>query len=126
MKPKRQLTKGESQLMNILWDLPGQKGTSPEIMSKYPTPKPALTTMLTFLKILTDKGFVSATKVGRGHIFKALVSRAEYTAFYMGEVQKNFFGGSVPSLVSYFVNNNKLSQQEIDELLEIIKNKQQL
>ena len=120
MKENRQLTKAETQLMNILWDLPGAQGSSADIMDKYPEPKPALTTLLTFLKILKDKGFVASTKIGRGHIFSALVSKADYTSYYIREVKNTFFGGSFSSLVSFFAKNEQLSQQEIDEIKEIV------
>ena len=58
MKEKKQLTKAETQVMNILWSLPESKGYSAEIMEKFPEPKPALTTLLTFLKILKEKVLV--------------------------------------------------------------------
>ena len=49
------LTKGEMQVMNVLWEL--QKGACVnDILTHYPEPKPAYTTIATFLKILTQKG----------------------------------------------------------------------
>ena len=67
MKDKKQLTKSETQVMKALWELPGSQGYSSEIMASLPEPKPAPTTLLTFLKILKDKGFVSSVKKGKGH-----------------------------------------------------------
>ena len=87
MKEKKQLTKAETQVMNVLWSLPEGQGRSAEIMERMPEPKPALTTLLTFLKILKDKGFIIAEKVGKGQLFKALVSREDYTRTYMNEVK---------------------------------------
>ena len=52
-KATRQLTKSETQVMNILWSLPEQKGFIQDIINQYPDPKPAYTTILTFMKILT-------------------------------------------------------------------------
>ena len=52
-KATRQLTKAETQVMNILWSLPEQKGFIQDIINQYPDPKPAYTTILTFMKILT-------------------------------------------------------------------------
>ena len=94
-KTKGQLTKAETQVMNVLWSLPEGQGRSAEIMERMPEPKPALTTLLTFLKILKDKGFIIAEKVGKGQLFKALVSREDYTRTYMNEVKQTFFGGFV-------------------------------
>ena len=123
MKENKTLTKAETQVMNALWSLPDGQGRSAEIMEGMPEPKPALTTLLTFLKILKDKGFITAEKIGKGQLFKAAVSRNDYTRTYMREVKNTFFGGSVASLVSFFAKNEQLSQQEIDEIVEIIRNK---
>ncbi|MBQ8486688.1 MAG: BlaI/MecI/CopY family transcriptional regulator [Prevotella sp.] len=121
MKENKTLTKAETQVMNALWSLPDGQGRSAEIMEQMPEPKPALTTLLTFLKILKDKGFIAAEKIGKGQLFKATVSRNDYTRTYMKEVKNTFFGGSVASLVSFFAKNEELSQQEIDEIMDIIK-----
>lgn len=121
-KEKKTLTKAETQVMNVLWSMPEEQGRSAEIMERMPEPKPALTTLLTFLKILKDKGFITAEKIGKGQLFKATVSRNDYTRSYMKEVKNTFFGGSVASLVSFFAKNEELSQQEIDEIIEIINN----
>ena len=51
------LTKGEMQVMNILWSM-GKGACVNDILSQYPEPKPAYTTIATFLKILEQKGFV--------------------------------------------------------------------
>ena len=69
MNKTKTLTKGEMQVMNVLWSLPDSQGTSHDIMNRMPEPKPATTTLLTFLKILTEKGFVEAVKVGKGKLF---------------------------------------------------------
>ena len=122
MKDKSQLTKAETQVMNALWSLPQGQGRSSEIMEQMHEPKPALTTLLTFLKILKEKDFVATEKLGKGQLFKALVSRDDYTRTYMKEVKNAFFGGSLSSLVSFFVKNEELSQQEIDEISQIVEN----
>ena len=123
MKEKKQLTKAETQVMNVLWGLPEGQGRSAEIMERMPEPKPALTTLLTFLKILKDKGFIIAEKVGTGQLFKALVSREDYTRTYMNEVKQTFFGGSFTSLVSFFAKEEKLTDDELSEILRIIEKK---
>lgn len=122
-KTKGQLTKAETQVMNVLWSLPEGQGRSAEIMERMPEPKPALTTLLTFLKILKDKGFIIAEKVGKGQLFKALVSREDYTRTYMNEVKQTFFGGSFTSLVSFFAKEEKLTDDDISEMLRIIEKK---
>ena len=115
------LTKAETQVMQALWSLPDEGAFSGEIMERMPEPKPALTTLLTFLKILMDKGFVTARKEGKANRFSALVSRNDYTSIYMHDVKQTFFGGSFTSLVSFFAKEEKLSDEDINEILKIIE-----
>jgi len=123
MKENKQLTKAETQVMQALWSLPAEGAFSAEIMERMPEPKPALTTLLTFLKILKDKGFVTSQKEGRGQRFMAVVTREAYTRTYMKEVKQTFFGGSFTSLVSFFAKEEKLTDADISEILRIIEKK---
>ena len=123
MKAKKYdtLTKAEMQVMNALWDMPNG-GCIHEIIEKYPEPKPAYTTISTFLKILLNKGFVEYRKLsGKTHTYYPLLSRDTYTNQVMKDVKESFFGGSVSSMVKFFAQNEKLSENDIKELLEIIK-----
>ena len=121
MIDKKQLTKAETQVMNVLWSLPEGQGRSAEIMEGMPEPKPALTTLLTFLKILKEKGFVTAEKLGKGQLFKALVSREDYTRTYMNEVKQTFFGGSYMSFISNLVKEHDVSIDELKELIRMVE-----
>ena len=123
MKDKKKLTESETQVMNALWSLPGEKGYSSEIMSRMLEPKPAPTTLLTFLKILKQKGFVESEKMGKSQLFSALMSKEDYTRLFLHDVKDTFFGGSFTSLVSFYARKEHLSESEIEELIDIIKNK---
>ena len=64
MKEKYKLSKSETQVMNILWNMSNEEGaTSAEVLECYKEPRPALTTVLTFLKRLTEKGFIRTDAV---------------------------------------------------------------
>jgi predicted transcriptional regulator len=78
----------------------------------------------TYLKILKEKGYVECGKEsgkGKTYRYRALVSREEYTRRTMHEVKRDFFGGSLKSMFSYFVQEEKLTEAEIMELLEMVK-----
>lgn len=119
---KKQLTKAETQVMNILWSLSEQKGFIQDIIDRYPDPKPAYTTILTFMKILTDKGFVKPEKVGKANQFTPLVSKDDYTYSFINDVKDTFFGGSFASLVSFFVEKEHYNEGELEELKQLMKN----
>ena len=121
MKRSDTLTKAEIQVMNALWEMP-EGGCIHDIIAHYPDPKPAYTTVSTFLKILLNKGFVEFRKLsGKTHTYYPLMSKEEYTNMVMKDVKESIFGGSGSSLVKFFVEKEKLSESEIKELIEIIK-----
>lgn len=121
MKRSDTLTKAEMQVMNVLWEMP-EGGCIHDIIAHYPDPKPAYTTVSTFLKILLNKGFVEFRKFsGKTHTYYPLISKENYTNQVMTDVKESFFGGSGSSLVKFFVEQEKLSESEIKELIEIIK-----
>lgn len=117
---KKQLTKTETQVMNILWSLPEQQGFIQDIIDRYPEPKPAYTTILTFMKILTDKGFVKPEKVGKANRFSPLVSKDDYTYSFISDVKDTFFDGSFTSLVSFFAKKEQYTDEELAELKELM------
>ena len=121
MDAKQKLTNSELQVMECLWQLPGSKGYGKEITERFPDPKPAYNTVATFLQILEKKGFVESFHQGRKLIFQALVSRDEYARFSIKDTTKAFFGGSFARLVSFFAKEENLSEEEINEIVNIIK-----
>ncbi len=117
------LTKVEFEVMSILWDL-DRPSCAWDVLNCCPEPRPAYTTVATYLKVLYEKGFLDYSKVkgeGKTHMYEALVSRAEYTRRTMQEVKKNFFGGSLKSMFSFFIQEDNLTHEEIQELLESIE-----
>lgn len=122
-KEERTLTRAEMEIMNILWDAGGPM-TTHAIIAKYPEPKPAYSTVATFLKILTTKGFVNFRKVegaGKTHEFFPMMSREVYTRKFMKEVKSSLFGGSLKSLISFFIEDEEISDDELREIISLIK-----
>lgn len=121
MEKNKPLTKSEFQVMDILWSLPEQSGFTGDILKAYPDSKPAYTTLATFLKILKEKGFVQSESVGKMLRYSAVVKREEYTRSFMKDVKNTFFGGSILSFVSFFAKEENLGQEEINQIIDIIK-----
>ena len=123
---ERTLTKVEFQIMSILWDL-GHPACGHDILERYPEPKPTYTTIASYMRILFEKGFVEYTKregEGKTQWYKATLSRQDYTRQTMQEVKRNFFDGSLKSMFCFFVQEEKLSADDIQQLLDEINRKQ--
>lgn len=109
------------QVMNILWDM-GRGACVNDILEHYPEPKPAYTTIATFLKILTQKGFVEHKKgTGKLLIYSPLITKEKYRRRVMEEVKDDFFGNSFKSMFSFFIKEEHLTAEEIEEILNQIK-----
>lgn len=113
------LTRVEFQLMSILWDI-NHSACGRDILERYPDPKPTYTTIATYLKILLLKGYVDFFKkegAGKTQWYVAKITRQEYTRMTMKNVKKDFFGDSLKSMFSYFVKEENLTAEDIQELL---------
>ena len=115
---KKNLTKDELNVMNILWDK-GQATVS-EIIGEMSEPKPAYTTVLTVMQVLTRKEVVQPERQGKAHVFRPLLSREEYIDGFLNETRDTVFKGSVRSFFSYFVKKERLSKEEVQQLLDEI------
>ena len=115
----KSLTKGEEQIMQVLWEL--KQGFLKDILEHTPEPKPHSNTVATLIKILVDKGFIAFETQGRNNLYKPLVSKQEYGKRSINHLIKGYFGGSPANLVSQFVSDDKLTDDELDVLLKQIR-----
>jgi len=113
------LTKAEEQVMLVLWKL--GKGFLKDIIDQTPEPKPHSNTIATLLKILVEKGYVEYEVQGRNNCYQARVSKTDYGKKSAQQLVKGYFEGSPAKLVSQFVSDNKLSLQELEDLLQQIR-----
>ena len=118
----KQLTRAESELMNLLWDQ-SQGVSINDLVALYPEPQPARTTVATILKILEAKGYVEHRRLdgtGRTFIYSPLLTRERYVKCVLQDVRDNIFGKSVKKMLSFFVENEEISDEELREVLELI------
>ena len=116
-----ELTKAEEQLMQYLWKL--GEGTVQDVLACIDENKrPSRTTVSTVIRLLEEKGIVGhKPSAGRGYIYYPILKKEDYSHNHLKEFICRYFDNSFASLVSFFVKENNLSIQELDEMLEIIK-----
>lgn len=117
----KELTKAEDQVMQVLWKL--EKAFVKDIIEALPSPKPAYNTVSTIVRILETKGFVDHTAYGKTHEYYPLISKEEYSKFYLNSMLKGYFDNSFENLVSFFAKENNLSITDIEKLLKELKDK---
>jgi predicted transcriptional regulator len=118
MKSDMELTRAEEQIMQILWKI--EKGFIKDIIDFFNEPKPAYTTVATFMKILEKKGYVSYKPYGNAYQFYPLISKEEYSRTHVNSIFDKYFKNSIKDVVSFFTDNNKVSVNDIDNAIKLL------
>lgn len=103
----KRLTPGEENILLILWKL--EEASVKEILEHFET-APAYNTVSTLIRILEKKKFVRHKKVGRGYIYKPIISKESYRDYLSTYLLENYFDSKTEELISYFNRNKKLSE----------------
>ncbi|MBE9466358.1 BlaI/MecI/CopY family transcriptional regulator [Dyadobacter subterraneus] len=114
----RTLTRAEEEIMRILWQL--KKAFVKDILAEMPEPKPAYNTVSTIIRILEKKEVVGYTAYGKTHEYFPLITEEEYKRHEMQQLMVNYFDNSLPNLVSFFVKDNDLKTNDLDEIMKLI------
>lgn len=113
------LTQQEETVMLQIWQL--EECVIKDIVDKLDDPKPPYTTVASIVKNLDSKGFLNSKKYGNVNVYTPKIKEKEYKKSFLKGVVKNYFDNSYKELVSFFVNEQKISDEELDDILKIIE-----
>ncbi len=116
---ERELTRGEMEIMQALWKK--ERAFVNDIVAMMDDPKPAYTTVSTIIRILVKKGFVSYKSYGKTHEYYPLITKDEYSFLEMKRMKARFFSDSFSDMVSFFAKKERLSDDEIDDIIKLLK-----
>lgn len=114
------LTKAEEEIMVMIWKK--QACTVSDLIKEMKDPKPAHSTISSFVRILEKKGYVDHKAYGRTYEYFPIVKKEDYSRGRLSGLVTDFFGGSIDELVSFIVKDDKMSIKEMQSLLDKIKN----
>lgn len=113
------LTHQEEAVMLYMWEL--KEGVIKDIVDRFDEPRPPYTTVASVVKKLQDKGYVQAKRYGNVNVYSPNIEERDYKKTFMKEVVKDYFSNSYKELVSFFVKEQKLSDKELKEIIEMIE-----
>jgi predicted transcriptional regulator len=113
------LTPQEEQLMQIVWQ--AGIGFVKDYREIYPDPKPPYTTVATIMKKLEKKGYVVSKLYGNTYEYMPVIAEEDYKIEFVSEVVDNYFQKSYKEMVSFFASEEKLTEKDLQEILEMIK-----
>lgn len=119
----KKLTKKEEVIMNHFWD----KGPMfiRELRELYPEPKPHFSTLSTQVRTLQDEGFVGHNAYGPTYQYFAKVTRDEYKQRSLVGLLDKYFNNSYLSAVSALVKEEKITVEQLKELIELVEKGEQ-
>lgn len=118
-KKKSDLTEKEEEIMHMLWNYGPQ--FVKELVERYPDPKPHFNTVSTFIRILEKKGHVGHEAIGAGYRYYAISKLEDVRRRTFGTFVKSYFNNSYFGAVSNLVEEEKISAEELKELLDLVE-----
>lgn len=117
---KQKLTAKEEMLMSIFW----QHGDLfiRDLISYIPEPKPHYNTVATLVKFLEEKGFVEREPMANSFRYKVKISERQYRGNTISDVVSRYYDNSYASLVSQFVEEDKMNLDDLKALIKAIEN----
>ena len=117
---KQQLTAKEEMLMNVFW----QHGPLfiRDLIAYLPDPKPHYNTVGTLVKFLEEKGFLERVPMANSFMYKVKISERQYLGNTISNVVSKYYDNSYASLVSQFVEEDKMNLEELKALIRTIEN----
>jgi len=107
----------EAELMEVLWD--HGPSTVNEVKERVPDDL-AYTTVLTILRTLEAKGYVTHDAEGKAHRYSALIERDAARRSALQAMAEKFFKGSTTGLLTHLVADEKLKPADIRRLRALL------
>ena len=118
---KDQLTDKEEELMRLLWEH-GPMFVS-NLLELYPEPKPHFNTVSTVIRRLEAKGFVAHNEISGSFQYYPVAKMETFRSRSLGRIIKSYFKGSYYGAVSTLVAEEKITADELRELLDLVEQK---
>ncbi|HKF46443.1 MAG TPA: BlaI/MecI/CopY family transcriptional regulator [Terracidiphilus sp.] len=121
MPPKRSitLTQAELRLMKVLWTR-GESSVAEMVAATAEESTLAYTSVLTTIRILEQKGYVTHRQEGRAFFYLASVAEQEASRSEVRHILQRFFGNSRERLLLSLLGDDEISPDELRRLKEAI------
>ena len=93
-----------------------------DLISYIPEPKPHYNTVATLVKFLEEKGFVEREPMANSFRYKVKISERQYRGSTISDVVSKYYDNSYASLVSQFVEEDKMNLDDLKALIKAIEN----
>lgn len=117
----QKLTNKEEEIMHILWKL--EKAFVKDVLAEITEDRPHYNTLSTIIRNLEEKGYVGYKAYGKTHEYFPIVSMEAYRKRFMNTAIQNYFNNSYKNMVSFFAKEEKISVEELKDIIKLIESK---
>lgn len=122
MKTLPQISEAEFEVMKIVWKY-APISTNEVIDKLTQTSSWSPKTIQTLLKRLTTKGAITYEKQSRVFVYTPLVQEREYISRESSTFLKRYYNGNISTMLSAYLENDQLSDTQIEELRALLNKK---
>ena len=117
-----QISEAEFEVMKIVWKyapINTNEITDKLLETTAWSPK----TIQTLIKRLVKKGVLAYEKQSRIFVYTPLVKENEYIGHESNSFLKRFYGGNITAMLSAYIDNDRLTESEIETLRSLLSDK---
>lgn len=113
------LTPQEENIMLRVWQL--NECAIKDVVDKMEEPKQPYTTVASIFNNLENKGYLMKRRFGNVKVYKPKITEAAYKRHFLSDVVKSYFDNSYKELVSFFAKEQKVSAEDLNEIVRLIE-----
>jgi len=114
------LSPTEEEVMQAIWHT--GSGFIRDFVNAMKEPPP-YTTIASTVKNLERKGFVKSKRMANSYWYQPTISIETYNRNHFAHIVKDYFSNSYKEVVSFFAREQKISPEELKEIIAMIEQK---
>ena len=115
------LTHQEEEVLLIIFQQ--GSGCIKDFLDRMEEPRPPYTTLASVVKNIERKGYVKSRKFANSYEYTPTMEEGEYKSRSISRLVADYFGNSYKEMVSFFAEKQKISAEELQEIIRLIEKK---
>ena len=116
----KKLGEAELEIMQVIWDSASPVTSNYILKQLQGRRKWQLSTLMTSLTRLSDKGFVSCDRSTGSNLYSFLISESEYKTGASTRFLEKLYNNSIQNMVATLYSNKAIKESDVEELRDFL------
>ena len=116
----KKLGEAELEIMQVIWDSENPVTSNYILKELQGRRKWQLSTLMTSLTRLSDKGFVSCDRSTGSNLYTSIISENEYKAGASKHFLEKLYNNSIQNMIATLYNNKAIKNSDVEELRKFL------